>query len=602
MENRHGLIVEPDMLCPPTLLPPARSDATHRAAAPSPRVRHSMTSPAAHPITVEVVRNAVVAYADEMGQALCKSAYNMMIYEVRDFCCGLIDTKGRMISQNRGGLPIFLADLGVAVEDGITRYGLDGFKPGDVMIMNHAQVCGQHLNNVVLYAPCFAGGELVGFAASRAHWVDIGGTRIGFGSYATSEVFAEGVQMRSLKIYEEGRRNETLWQIIQDNTRFPEAALGDMRAQIACCQLGARRYAELIGRYGRATVEAAVDRIWAQADAKVRAVVEKIPDGTYSAESFLDNDGRTLDKPVRVKVSVRVKGSTLTVDFSDMNPQTPGPLNSGLSGGIAAARVAFKAITSPDLDVNEGCFRALEVISPEGTIVNAKPPAAIGLWSIALPTTIDTILKALSPALPELIPAAHKGDMGGCSFYGYRADGSRFLLMNIFGGGWGGRASEDGEDASVSVCQGDVRNSPVELQEIRYPVLIEEHALRENSGGDGQFRGGLGVRITYRVLVACKVTINCERTVCPPWGVNGGGAGAANTAVIVSKSGARRVVLKGTEIALEAGDAVTFETAGGGGYGQPRWRSTEAVSADVRQGFVSADAAARAYGHAGSGQ
>ena len=539
-----------------------------------------------HPITVEVVRNAIVAYADEMANALCKSAYNMMIYEVRDFCCGLIDTKGRMISQNRGGLPIFLADLGVAVEDGIARYGLDGFAPGDVLIMNHAGVCGQHLNNVVLYAPCFVDGELVAFAASRAHWVDIGGTRIGFGSYLTSEVFAEGLQMRSLKIFEAGRRNETLWQIIRDNTRFPDAALGDMRAQIACCQLGTRRYGELIKRYGRATVEASIDRIWAQADAKVRAVVERIPDGTYSAESFLDNDGRTLDKPLPVRVTVKVEGSQLTVDFSEMSPQTPGPLNSGLSGGIAAARVAFKALTSPDLEVNEGCFRALTVISPEGTIVNARPPAAIGLWSIALPTVIDTILKALSKALPEVVPAAHKGDMGGCSFYGYREDGSRFLLMNIFGGGWGGRPGEDGEDASVSVCQGDVRNSPVELQEIRYPVRIIEHALRENSGGAGKFRGGLGVRISYEVLVPCKVTINCERTVCPPWGTAGGRDGAANIAVIKPLNGPPRTVLKGTEIPLAAGDIVTFETAGGGGYGNPDERPPHLLEADRRQGLA----------------
>ncbi|MGE0628791.1 MAG: hydantoinase B/oxoprolinase family protein [Hyphomicrobiaceae bacterium] len=552
-------------------------------------------TPAAHPITVEVVRNAVVAYADEMAMALCKAAYNMMIYEVRDFCCGLIDTKGRMISQNRGGLPIFLADLGVAVEDGIARYGLDGFKPGDVMIMNHGQVCGQHLNNVVLYAPCFHDGELVAFAASRAHWVDIGGMRIGFGSYATSEIFAEGLQMRSLKIYEEGRRNETLWQIIKDNTRFPEAALGDMRAQIACAQLGARRYGELIGRYGRATVEAAVDRIWEQADAKVRSVIESIPDGVYTAESFLDNDGRTGNR-VRIKVTVKVEGSSLTVDYSDMNPQTPGPLNSGYSGGVSAARVAFKALTSPDLDVNEGCFRALEVVSPEGTVVNAKSPAAIGLWSIALPTTIDTILKALAPALPDVVPAAHKGDMGGCSFYGYRQDGSRFLLMNIFGGGWGGRPHEDGEDASVSVCQGDVRNSPVELQEIRYPVIVEEHALREDSGGPGKHRGGLGVRLTYRVLVPCKVTINCERTECPPWGIAGGGEGRPNTACIRSLDGSERVVLKGTEIELKPGDRVTFETAGGGGYGDPLERNRTAVAADVAQCLVSAEDAAASYG------
>lgn len=552
----------------------------------------------AHPITVEVVRNSIVAYADEMANALCKAAYNMMIYEVRDFCCGLIDTQGRMISQNRGGLPIFLADLGIAVEDGIRRYGLDGFKPGDIMIMNHGEVCGQHLNNVVIYAPCFFEGEIVGFAASRAHWVDIGGMRIGFGSTATTEIFAEGIQMRSLKIYEEGKRNETLWQIINDNVRFPEAALGDMRAQIACCQLGARRYAELLGRYGRATVEACIDRIWEQADQAVRNVVRTIPDGTYTAESALDNDGRNLDKPIRIKVTVTVDGENFQVDFSQMNPQTAGPLNSGVSGGIAAARVAFKALTSPDLDVNEGCFRALDVVIPEGTIVSAKPGAAIGLWSIALPTTIDTILKALAPALPHMVPAAHKGDMGGCSFYGFREDGSRFLLLNIFGGGWGGRPNEDGEDASVSVCQGDVRNSPVELQEIRYPVLIEEHALRNDSGGAGEHRGGLGVNISYRVLVPCKVTINNERTHIPPWGVHGGKDAAHNDAIIAFGSGEQRHVKKGTEIPLETGDVVHFSTAGGGGYGDPAKRPREAIANDVAQGYVSADNAKKLYGFA----
>src|SRR5712671_5469917 len=183
-----------------------------------------------NPITVEVVRNAVIAYGDEMANALCKAAYNMMIYEVRDYCCGLIDTRGRMISQNRGGLPIFLADLGVAVEDGIDRYGLDGFAPGDVVIMNHGEVCGQHLNNIVIYAPCFHDGKVVAFAASRAHWVDIGGMRVGFGSVETTEIYQEGLQFRSLKIYEAGRRNEPPWQIIHDRVRFMAGARGARRS------------------------------------------------------------------------------------------------------------------------------------------------------------------------------------------------------------------------------------------------------------------------------------------------------------------------------------------------------------------------------------
>ena len=555
-----------------------------------------MTRNEAHPITVEVVRNAIVAYADEMANALMKSAYNMMIYEVRDFCCGLIDTQARMISQNRGGLPIFLADLGVAVDDGIKRYGLDGFAPGDVIVMNQGAVCGQHLNNVVVYSPCFHAGELVGFAANRAHWVDIGGMHQGFGSSATTDIYSEGLQIRSLKIYEAGKRNETLWQIIRDNVRYPDASLGDLRAQIASCQLGARRYGELLARYGRETVEACIAKVWDQAELAARRVVEAIPDGTYDAESFLDNDGRNLDVPLRVKVAVHVRGSQMTVDYTGMNPQVPSPLNCGRSGGIAGARVAFKALTSPDLDVNEGCFRPLDVILPEGTMLSARPPAALGRWSTGLPTVIDTILKALAPAVPNLVPAAHKGDMGGCSFFGFRPDGSRYLLMNIFGGGWGGRPTEDGESASVSVCQGDVRNTPVELQEIKYPVMIDRHTFRADSGGAGRYRGGLGLEVAYRMLQPCKANINCERTVDPPWGLHGGKPAATNAAVVRrAADGSERIVYKATEMDLAAGDVVTFLTAGGGGYGHPLQRPREAIARDLAEGVVSRAAAAKDY-------
>jgi N-methylhydantoinase B len=518
-----------------------------------------------------------------------------MIYEVRDFCCGLIDTSGRMISQNRGGLPIFLADLGVAVEDGIKRYGLDGFTPGDVLVMNYGAVCGQHLNNVVVYAPCFVEGKLIGFAANRAHWVDIGGMRQGFGSGATTEIYGEGLQLRSLKIFEAGKRNETLWQIIRDNIRYPDASLGDLRAQMASCKLGAQRYGELIVRYGQDVVEDCIQAIWDQAEQVARSVVETIPDGTYTAESYLDNDGRTLDKPLHIKVTVEISGTTFKVDFSEMEPQVSGPLNSGRSGGIAAARVAFKALTSPNLDVNEGCFRPLDVELPEGTMLSAKHPAALGLWSIALPTVIDTILKALAPAIPKMIPAAHKGDMGGCSFFGAREDGSRFLLLNIFGGGWGGRPHEDGESSSVSVCQGDVRNTPVELQEMKYPFLIETHALRNDSGGAGKYRGGLGTVLSYRSLQDCKANINFDRTITAPWGLHGGKSAATNQAIIQRADGSEMIVYKATEIQIRAGEVVTFKTAGGGGYGNPADRDPALVREDVLMGFVSTENAKAQY-------
>jgi N-methylhydantoinase B len=521
-----------------------------------------------------------------------------MIYEVRDFCCGLIDAQGRMISQNKGGLPIFLADLGIAVQDGIERYGLAGFAPGDVIIMNHGRVCGQHLNNVVIYAPCFHDGEVVAFAASRAHWVDIGGMRQGFGSVETTEIYQEGLQFRSLKIYDAGKRNDTLWQIIADNLRFPEAALGDLRAQVACCQLGVRRFGELVTRYGRDTVEDCIHAVWEATDREVRTFIAQIPDGAYEAESFLDNDGRRLDVPLRIKVKVVIAGDRMTVDFSEVNDQVPGPTNSGYSGGLAAARVAFKNLTQGQAPVNEGSFRALELVLPEGKILNARWPAALGLWSIPLPTVIDVILKALAPALPERIPAAHKGDMGGCSIGGFRPDGRRFLLMNIFGGGWGGRPDEDGESASVSICQGDVRSAPIELQEIQYPFLIERFALRTDSGGAGKHRGGLGVELTYRALQACVANVNCDRTKDPPWGLYGGKPGAINEAVLARADGSTQKLLKATGVALAAGDRLTFRTAGGGGWGDPHARDHNDIVRDIAAGYVSPDAARRDYGYA----
>jgi len=301
---------------------------------------------------------------------------------------------------------------------------------------------------------------------------------------------------------------------------------------------------------------------------------------------------------LRIKVKVAIDGERMVVDFSEINDQVPGPTNSGYSGGLAAARVAFKNLTQGEAPVNEGSFRALELMLPEGKILNARWPAALGLWSIPLPTVIDVILKALAPALPERIPAAHKGDMGGCSIGGFRPDGRRFLLMNIFGGGWGGRPHEDGESASVSICQGDVRSAPIELQEIQYPFLIERFALRTDSGGAGRYRGGLGVDLTYRALQTCVANVNCDRTKDPPWGLNGGRPGAVNEAVLLRGDGSMRKLLKETGVALAPGDRLTFRTAGGGGWGEPRERAHAAIARDIAAGYVSPKAARRDYGHA----
>ncbi|HZD39236.1 MAG TPA: hydantoinase B/oxoprolinase family protein [Terriglobales bacterium] len=544
------------------------------------------------PATLEIVRGAFIACANEMGTVLSRTAYNPMVFEVQDFCIGLIDPEGQLIAQNSGGLPIFLADMGVAVLDGIQKFGLGGFQPGDAIAMNAPYVCGQHLNNVVVYTPCFVDGELVAFPAVRAHWLDVGGRRVGFGSVETTEIYEEGLQLRSIKVYRGGKLDDNIWQIIADNVRFPESCLGDLRAQLAACRLGERRLMELYGRYGAETIRACIEEMWSHSEKLARYAVAAIPDGEYQADSFLDNDGQELDKPVPVHVVVRVHGDEMTVDFSGTGDQVKGPINCGPSGGIAAARVAFKALTLPSQPVDEGCFRPLRVILPPGKFLSAQPPAALGLWSIPLPTVIDTVLAAFASAVPDKIPAAHKGEMGGFAIYGMdEATKRRYVCLNMMGGGWGGRPTGDGPSGAVSICQGDVRNTPIELLESRYPLFFETFSLRENSGGAGRFRGGLGVEIAVRPSYPALVNFNLERTRCAPWGLWGGAPGTICEAY-VEKDSERVFVKKRTRYPVSAKDRVVFLTAGGGGWGDPLEREAELVAADLREGYISPQAPA----------
>ena len=547
-----------------------------------------MAATRVNPITLEVVRSALATTANEMATVLRKTSYNMMIYEVRDYCVGLVDPAGNIISQNSGALPIFLADLGPAILDGVRRYQKDGFEPGDVVIMNHPYVCGQHLNNVVVYTSLFYHGKLVTFPAVRAHWIDIGGSRVGFASSGTREVFEEGLQLRSVKLYQRGEMKRDVLQIISDNIRFPESSMGDLRAQIAACRIGERWLTELLDRYGLETFLDCVREIWDQSETLARRQVAKIPAGTYRAEAQFDSDGVDLDHPVPLKVKIVVSGEEMTIDFSELGAQVKGSINSGESGAVAASRVAFKSLVSPFSPIDEGCFRPLKVIIPPGKILSATPPAPVGNWSRTLPTVIDLILTALAPALREQIPAAHKGDMGGYAFHGIDPrTGRRFLCQTIMGGGWGGRPHEDGESATVSVCQGDVQNAPVELQELYYPVLIEFHRLREGSGGAGKFRGGLGIEIAVRLLCDGYANINVERTRTPPWGILGGKNGESARALVRQHPEEPGTwITKGPSYPVQRGDVVTFFTAGGGGYGPPDQRSQALIERDRRLGYV----------------
>jgi N-methylhydantoinase B len=548
------------------------------------------------PVTLEVLRNALPAIADEMSIDLQRTSYNMMIYEVRDYCCALLDVQGRLISQNVGGVSHFVADLGVVIKDGVARFGKDGFKPGDVLIMNHQRVAGQHLNNICIYTPVFFEGELQAFAIVRAHWVDVGGFSTGFGGGPqVTDPWLEGLQLDQIKIYEAGVPDEKVLRMIRDNIRMPESSMGDLRSQLAACKLAERRLEELLKRYGKGTFFTILERIFDDTEAKCRRIVREIPDGTYQAEAHLDPDGPSPTDRIEIRVKVIVEGDDMTIDLTGCSAQR-GTSNART---LAGPYIAYKGLTAPVEPVNEGSFRALKVDIQEGNFMMARYPAVMAGWSRALPTVVDTILKALAPALPNIIPAAHLGTLGAAfTFFTIDLDkGKNTVFQSIEGGGWGARPYEDGESAAVSVCQGDVRNAPIETIELKAPLMVEERALREGSGGAGKFRGGLGQRTTVRNLETGRWTSsNQGRRTMPPWGLWDGNPGTAsrNSLREVGANDFKQMDLRRHEVG--AGGAIRLESAGGGGWGDPLDRDPEKVLLDVREEFITADSARGDYG------
>lgn len=556
-----------------------------------------VSSTTVDPITLEVLRNALPAIASEMAVDLQRTSYNMMIYEVQDYCCALLDAQGRLISQNLGGVSHFVADLGVVIRDGLQRFGENGFKPGDVIITNHQRVAGQHLNNVCIYSPFFYDGVLRAFAVVRAHWVDIGGLSTGFsGGSLVTDPWIEGLQLDQIKIFEGGKPDEKVMRIIRDNIRFPDAGMGDLRSQMAACKLAERRLDELFQRYGTAVIYSAIERIFDETETKCRNVVRAIPDGTYYAESFLDPDTADKTQTVPIRITVIVKGDDMTIDLTKCSLER----KSGLNGRtLAGPYIAYKGITGPLEPVNEGSFRALKVDIQEGNMMMARFPAVMAGWSRCLPTVVDTILKALAPAMPERAPAAHLGTLGGSmTFFGYDPEKKReFVLQTIEGGGWGARPWEDGESASVSVCQGDVRNAPIETIELKSPVIVDTRSLRNDSGGAGKYRGGLGIvtQMTSRTDGRWSAS-NAGRRQCPPWGLAGGKSGMPSRNFVKASGENDFKPLDPNRMLSGPNTSVRVATAGGGGWGDPLDREPERVLEDVRDEFVSRQSAQDDYG------
>jgi N-methylhydantoinase B len=550
------------------------------------------------PITAEIIRNALIAITDEMKTNLMRTAYNPIIYEALDYTVGLFDANGDTVSIGLG-LPMFIRGLSDAIKAKLAFYGPTGIEPGDILLTNDAYIMGSHLNHMIFTLPIFHDGEIVAFAASMAHWMDIGGT---LGSQ-TQDIYSEGLQLPIVKIFKRGQQDDELTRIIRTNVRLPELAMGDFRAQIAAIRTGEQRYAALLRKYGRPAIDASIAGIYAHSERLARAAVVSIPDGTYEAESFMDDDGISK-APIPIKVRVVVAGDEMTIDLSEVSPQVQGYFNSGATAGRSSAQVAFKCVTTPtDYPINDGSFRPLTIILPPGRVISATKPAAMRWWMTIPMTVVDTVFRALAPAIPERVAAAHHADLCVGTMFGVNPRTGRFYVgsTNPPGGGWGAKHDGDGMSAVVCINDGDTHNAVIEALEAKIPVVIETYGLRPDSGGAGRYRGGLGIVLRMRAAAPMRVNVHAERTKCAPWGLAGGHEALPNRIHVERADGAVVSTGNGKINAepLAVGDALVIESGGGGGYGDPRERPHDLVRADVIGGYVSAEAARRDYGLTG---
>lgn len=545
------------------------------------------------PITLEVVRNWLMMAAKEVRITVERTAYSVVIYECVDFSCGIFDAEANLIAET-SGLPIFLANLGDAIKTTYETIGRENLEAGDTIFCNDPYCGGgTHCPDCTCLYPVFYKNKLVGFTGFRGHTLDMGGKAAGGWYSDTTEVFQEGVRFPPVKLYMRGKLNRSVYDIIKHNTRVPDMVLGDIRAMIAATRTGGDRIIKLIDKYGLETVQECIKEIMDHGESMARRAVRKIPEGTYSAEYILDGDGSD-DSPIserlRLKVTVKVKGDEMTIDFTGTSPQSKGPMNVPKPSTISSARYAFKLITTPFLPNNEGCFRPLNIIIPKGSILDPVSPAACAMWPTPTTSIPDLIMEALASAIPDKIRAGHFGDSMADFIYGIDPrTGKYYVLAEPVAGGYGGKPFEDGESCLHSMDLGDTYNVPMEVLEVNYPLMVERWELIEDSGGAGKHRGGLGTRKDYRILgEEAGLTVTADRAVyTPPRGLFGAKSGRPNISVIYRTDGTVERWRKVTDLRLKNGDVISFCCGGGGGYGNPLERDPGLVRSDVVNGYVS---------------
>ncbi|MEF8775626.1 MAG: hydantoinase B/oxoprolinase family protein [Haloarculaceae archaeon] len=554
------------------------------------------------PVTLEVTRNAAAAVCEEMNATLVRTGYSPNIKDRRDCSTALFDAGAEMIAQAET-MPVHLGAMPFSVRAAVERFPPSTLDPGDAVLLNDPFRGGAHLPDFTLVTPIFHEGDVVAFAANRAHHADVGGSGAGSIAAEATDIYAEGLRLPPVKLFAGDDPVGALFDVILANVRTPEERRGDLRAQQAANQTGRRRFGDLLETHGRETLAAAFDAIKDYSERRMRAEIEAVPDGTYEFADVLDDDGAG-NRNLPIDVAVTVDGDAVAVDFAGTAPQTAGPVNAVFAVTASATYYALRCVTDPDIPPNHGCYRPITIDAPEGSIVNPDPPAAVVGGNLETSQRItDVVLGALAQAVPQAVVAGSQGTMNNVALGGTDPrDGSPYAFYETQAGGFGGRAGADGMDA-VHVHMSNTMNTPAEVLETAYPLRVTRYALRPDTGGAGEFRGGLGLRRDILIRdheATCNLL--ADRHDHRPSGLLGGAPGATGEAVLIDPDGTREVIPQKSAHRLSSGTVLSIRTPGAGGYGDPADRDPAAIERDLELEKITPEAAREDYGYvAGEG-
>jgi N-methylhydantoinase B len=538
------------------------------------------------PITFAVIKNGLDAIVDEMAYDVIRTARSEIVKDVMDYSAAICDTDGNMIAQAKT-VALHLGAVPEAMGVVLDQYG-DGLVPGDAVILNDPYQGGMHLPDIFMFMPIFDADEnLQGFSVVICHHTDVGGRVAGSNASDSTEIFQEGLRIPALKLFEAGVPNDTLFKMIDINVRLPDRVIGDLKAQFAACRTGARELGKMFDRYGAEMTSAYFAELLDYAERMTRAEIAVWPDGTYSFTDYIDDDGFT-DEPLPIAVAITVHGDSVTVDYEGSAPQVPAALNSTKSYTNSCSYLSVRCCLKGDIPNNAGVFRAINVTTPDASIVNPKIPAAVAARALTGYRIVDAMFGALAQIVPDRVPAAGEGGNTVVCLGGYREDGAPFIIVDMICGAWGGRPDKDGIEAITNPSQ-NLSNTPVETMESQHPVRVEEYALVPDSCGAGKWRGGLGVARSYRLLAPeAGLQLRADRMKILPYGLAGGGPATGAINEITTNAGEHINLPSKINRRMVQGDLVRHVQPGGGGFGDPLTRDPARVARDVWNTKISA--------------